>query len=89
MRTVSEKTQQKRPDILLVDMAILQAHGSTHAEIARRLGITQQAVSERISRDRDLFDRIKARYLEECAAARAHHHECQRAKIEPDNNKRI
>ena len=67
------KKQTKRPDAMLLDVATLEAHGNTRAEIAESLGITHQALSERINRDTELYDQIKSAYLQGFAHQRGVH----------------
>lgn len=64
------KAQQKRPDALLIEIAAAEVSGTTKAEIGAKLGISSQAVSERINRDRDLYDEIKTSYLKGLAYQR-------------------
>ena len=60
----------KRPDAHLIDFAVMDANGSTYAEIAKHFGITASGVSDRINRDRDLYDEIKTSYLKGLAYQR-------------------
>ena len=60
----------KRPDTHLIEFAVMDANGSTYAEIAKRFGITASGVSDRINRDRDLYDTIKRSYLKGLAYQR-------------------
>ena len=65
------KQQVKRPDSFLVDIAAATFEGKTQAEIADSLGITRQALAERLGRNKELYAAIKTAYYEERARAQA------------------
>lgn len=65
------KQQVKRPDAFLVDIAAATFEGKTQAEIADSIGITRQALAERLGRNKALYEAIKTAYYEERARARA------------------
>ena len=65
------KQQVKRPDAFLVDIAAATYEGKTQAEIADLLGITRQALAERLGRNKELYTAIKTAYYEERARIQA------------------
>lgn len=65
------KGQKRRPDSLLVDIAAGEFEGATQAETCEALGITRQALSERVNRNKELFQSIKTAYYCERARLRA------------------
>lgn len=73
------KPQQKRPDSFLVEIAAAEFEGKTQAEICQDLGITRQALSERVNRNRDLYESIKTEYYSERARLKARdNHQAQK-----------
>ena len=65
------KPQLKRPDSFLVEIVAAEFEGKTQAQICEGLGITRQALHERIKRNSPLYESIKMAYYSERARLKA------------------